>query len=155
MLVPAILRKDELEKLFAEHIYDEDMFMYNGYPHCNQLPNFTPKENEYKWAIVDKENKVIGYFGYYINSHCDSVCGFGLYSFKRDSIIGIDVYKKMKELIGNYHRIEWRMIGGNPVKKHYDRICKRYNGNMVLLHEVIKDSHGNYHDEYIYEIIAG
>lgn len=153
MLVPAISRKDELEKLFAEHLYDDDMFLYNGYPYCNQIPDLTPRENEYKWAIVNSLDQTIGYFCYYINNHCNSVCSFGLYSFKSESIIGIDVNRKMKELIENYHRIEWRMISDNPVQKHYDKFCERHNGNRVKLNSVVKDSTGKYHDEYIYEIV--
>lgn len=153
MLVPAISRKTELEQLFAEHLYDKDMFFYNGYPHCNSMPDLTPKENIYRWAVVDKD-KVIGYFTYFTDTHCSTVCSFGLYSFdKGNPVLGFDVYKKMKELIKYYRRIEWRMIGGNPVQKHYDRLCKRFNGNRVMLHSVVRDEEGVYHDEYIYEIV--
>lgn len=153
MLIPAIARKAELEQLFAEHIYDDDMFLYNGYPHCNSIPDLTPEENLYRWAIVDS-NKVIGYFTYYIETNSDNVCSFGLYSFdKGNPLIGIDVYRKMKELAKDHRRIEWRMIGGNPVKKHYDRFLKRMNGRKVMLKEVVKDTHGRYHNEYIYEIV--
>lgn len=155
MLVPAISRKDELEKLFAEHLYDDDMFLYNGYPYCNQIPDLTLRENEYKWAIVDKNNNAIGYFCYYINNHCNSACAFGLYSFKRDSIIGLDVNRKMKELVKNYHRVEWRMIGDNPVEKHYDRFCSRNHGRKVVLRDAVKSPTGEYRNEYIYEIVKG
>lgn len=155
MLVPAIARKAELEQLFAEHIYDDDMFLYNGYPHCNSIPDLTPKENIYRWAIVDS-NKVIGYFTYYIETNSDNVCSFGLYSFdKGNPLIGIDVYRQMKALVKTHRRIEWRMIGGNPVKKHYDRFLKRMNGRKVMLKKVVKDMHGRYHNEYIYEIVRG
>ena len=156
MLVPAIYKEEELRRLFAKHLYDKDMFYYNGYPYCNTIPDLIPSEGVYKWAIVDQQNgdKVVGYLTYYVNNWCRSVQSFGLYSFERDNpIIGIDTYKKMKELIKNYHRIEWRMIGDNPVEKHYDNIIKRYKGYKVKLHDVVKDEEGNYHDEYIYEIV--
>ena len=158
MLVPAISKKQELEQLFAEHLYDDDMFLYNGYPHCNMIPELTPKENIYRWAIIEKYGypleKVIGYFTYYIEPNSDNVCSFGLYSFdKGNPLIGIDVYRKMKELVKNHRRVEWRMIGGNPVKKHYDRFMRKMNGRKVLLKKVVKDGHGRYHNEYIYEIV--
>lgn len=152
MLVPAVSVKAEIERKFSEHMYDEDMFLYNGYAHCNRPPDFTPKENNYQWAII-KDNEVIGYFSYYIDVAVDTVCNFGLYSFKTDSQIGIDVFKKIKELIKTYRRIEWRMIGGNPVKCHYDKLCAHYGGNCVMLHQVCRDPQGNYRDEYIYEIV--
>ena len=158
MLVPAISKKQELEQLFAEHLYDDDMFLYNGCPHCNMIPELTPKENIYRWAIVEKYGypleKVIGYFTYYIDTSNDNVCSFGFYSFdKGNPRIGIDVYRKMKELAKDHRRIEWRMIGGNPVEKHYDKLCKHFHGNKVILHNVVKDRKGNYHNEAIYEII--
>ena len=153
MLVPAISRKAEVEKLFAEHLYDDDMFLFNGYPYCNTVHTIEPKENRYQWAIVDKD-RVVGYFAYYINADSDNVCSFGLYSFdKGNPIVGLDVFRKMKELVDTHRRIEWRMVGGNPVQKSYDRFCKRCGGNSVVLHQVVKDEHGNYHDEIIYEIL--
>ena len=61
--------------------------------------------------------------------------------------------KKMRELVQSHHRVEWRMIGGNPVKRHYDKFCRRYGGNVVKLHEVVKSPSGKYVDEYLYEIV--
>jgi hypothetical protein len=59
----------------------------------------------------------------------------------------------MRELVRSHHRVEWRMIAGNPVKKHYDKFCHRYGGNVVKLHEAVRTPSGKYADEYIYEII--
>lgn len=153
MLVPAISKKQELEQKFAEHLYDDTMFFYNGYSHCNVLPDLEPRENIYKWAIVNKNNEVIGYFTYYIEPQANNVCSFGLYSFENDTTIGIDVYKKIKELIKNNRRLEWRMIDTNPVKKYYDHLCKHYHGNRVMLHKVVKSPSGEFLNEYIYEIL--
>jgi hypothetical protein len=47
------------------------------------------------------------------------------------------------------------MIAGNPVKRHYDKFCRRYGGNIVKLHETERGPSGEYVDEYIYEIING
>lgn len=152
MLVPAIAKKEELTKRFAERMYSDEMFLYNGYAHCNQIPNLEAHENIYKWAIVNKESEVVGYLTYSIEMNY-SVRNFGLFSFRNDPIVGIDLFKKMEELIANYHRVEWRMIGGNPVKRHYDKFCERHNGTCLPLHDVVIDGDGVYHDEYIYEII--
>lgn len=157
MLVPAIAKKDELEKLFALYIYD-DMFLYNGYPYCNKIPDLSPQEEIYKWAIVNYDNLlkkdiVVGYFTYHIDTQSDNVNWFGLYSFKKDAIIGIDIYRKMKELIKQHRRIEWRMIGDNPVQKHYDKFIEHFGGRKVILKQTVKDQNGVYHDDYIYEIL--
>lgn len=45
------------------------------------------------------------------------------------------------------------MIGGNLVKKHYDKLCEKFNGNCVVLHDVYKGLDGTYRDEYVYEIV--
>ena len=61
-----------------------------------------------------------------------------------------------RKLISQYHlhRVEWRMIGGNPAERAYDRFCKKYNGTKHILKDVMKDREGNYHDDIIYEIIT-
>ena len=158
MLVPAITRKEELTKLFTEHIYDKNIFFFTGYLHANKIPTFELEENIYRWAIIDKSyllksEQTIGYFSYCIDTANDSVYGFSLYSFENNPVIGLSVYRKMEELIKSHHRVEWRMISGNPVQKHYDRFIKRFNGNRVQLHDAIKDGDGIYRDEYIYEIV--
>ena len=81
---------------------------------------------------------------------------FGLYSFdKGNPIIGKDILREIRRIIKEFkpHRMEWRMIGGNPVEKHYDTFCKRYNGKKFVLTDVIRDRYGNYHNDVIYEII--
>lgn len=152
MLVPALLYKDKLLELFAKEMYTDNYFLYMGYLHGHQLPNITDEDCTYQWAIINSNDEVIGYLSYRI--YGDSVINFGLYSFDRGNpIVGKELFNKMEELAKNYHRIEWHMVGGNPVKKHYDKFCQKYNGNVIVLHDVMKDSNGNYRDEYIYEII--
>ena len=45
------------------------------------------------------------------------------------------------------------MVGGNPVEKHYDKFCKKYNGKKFILTDAVKDKYGKYHNDVIYEII--
>lgn len=156
MLVPAILYKDEIHKKMAEYSYSEDMLFYTGWL-GNSLPTIDTgsDENVYQYAIVDGE-KLIGYFTYSVDWYTSCASRFGLFSFDRGNRkIGLDVYRELKKLINDYHihRIEWRMIGGNPVEKHYDRFCTKYHGKKIILTDAIKDRYGNYHDDIIYEII--
>ncbi len=154
MLVPAILYKEEIEKAFAKELYTENYFYFYGYAYGNNLPEIKAEDRRFQYAIVNKDKRLIGYLSYWIDSNADTVNSFGLYSFdKGNFIIGKDLFEKLEELIEKHHRIEWRMIGGNPVKKHYDKFCNKHNGNVVVLHDVCKDDRDIYHDEYIYEII--
>ena len=153
MLVPAILYKEEIEKAFARDLYSKDYFYYVGYAHCVSLTEIRAEDNHYQYAIIHND-KLIGYLAYRVDPSLDCVNNFGLYSFdKGNVVIGIDLFKEMERLVNRYHRVEWRMIGGNPVKKHYDRFCAKHGGNVVVLHDVVKDLEGNYLDEYIYEIV--
>lgn len=154
MLVPAIVHKVELEKAFAKELYTDRYFYYRGYSNCGTLPEITPDDCLYQFAIVDKKDRVIGYLGYRVDPNASNVYSFGLYSFDRGNpLIGKNLFEEMERLVKRYHRIEWRMIGGNPVKKHYDKFCAKHGGNVVVLHDVCKDADGNYHDEYVYEIV--
>lgn len=154
MLVPAICYKEELERLFAKEIYTEDYFLYSGYRYGYELPIIKTEDRARQYAIVSGET-IIGYFGYRIDPETDSIYNFGLYSFsKGNPVVGKDVFEHLEMLVNTHRRLEWRMIGCNPVKKHYDKFCLiRHNGNRVTLHDVCKDFNGNYCDEYIYEIV--
>lgn len=156
MLKPASLYKDELKKCFLELKYDEDMFYYTGYL-GNSVPEIpdTQDGSLYQYAIVNDEDVLLGYFTFTIDWYSSCASQFGLISFYRNApIVGIDAYREIKRIIRHLHRIEWRMIGGNPVEKHYDRFCKYYNGSKHILKDVIKDKKGKYHDDVIYEIIT-
>lgn len=155
MLIPAILKKEEIEEHFKRYFYSDDM-MYETGNLDNWIPGITEDNGSVQYAIVDEDGKLLGYFGYYIDWYTSSASRFGLFSFDRGNrIIGIDILKEMRKLIHKYklHRIEWRMIGGNPVEKHYDRFCEKYRGRKIILHDATKDRYGKYHDDIIYEII--
>lgn len=94
MLVPAILYKDEIIKNLKRQLYEDEMMYYSGWTGCNlpQIPDEFDGTN-YKFAIIDENNKVIGYFAYSYNMHSKCLNNFGLYAFdKNNSIIGKDVF---------------------------------------------------------------
>ena len=156
MLVPALLYKDEIYRKSIEYYYSKDYFYYTGWIGASPICVSDEADGStYQWAIVDGD-KLIGYFTYTIKWLFKSADSFGLISFdKNNKIIGIDVRRKLKEIIDKYHlhRIEWRMIGGNPVEKHYDKFCNRYGGKKHILRDKLTDETGKYYDDIIYEII--
>lgn len=152
MLKPAILFKDEIQKKFAEIMYLDDAFYYNGYAHCNLPIKIEPDECLYQLAICDND-EVVGYVSYRINMYTDSVDRFGLISFdKGNSTVVKDVLYLIQQLVKKYRRIEWHCVGGNPAARVYDSICERYNGYKATLHKCVRDNDGNFRDSYIYEI---
>lgn len=123
----------------------------------DSIPDIQDNENcgYIRYAIVD-DNKLIGYFAYQVDWYAPCARSFGLFAFDRNNrTIGLDVYREMKKIINDYHihRMEWRMVGGNPVEKHYDKFCKKYNGKKLVLTDSFKDRYGKYHNDVIYEII--
>lgn len=156
MLVPAITKKAEIEEEFKKLYYTDDMFYYMGCLYSGPTSILeTGDGNIYQYAVVDENEKLIGYIGYSIDWYSSNVNSFGLISFDRNNpLIGIELRNVFNKLINEYkiRRIEWGMIGGNPVERHYDRFCKKYNGNKLIKHDVMKDKQGNFHDNVIYEI---
>lgn len=157
MLIPAIIKKDEILKSFQEYFYTEDMIYETGGLN-NWLPSIEEEteSGRFQYAIVNSEDKLLGYLDYQVDWYSSNAHNFGLISFDRGNpIIGKDLFFELNKLIHDYklHRIEWRMVGGNPVEKHYDKFCEKFNGTKHILKDVIKDKYGKYHDDIIYEII--
>ena len=114
------------------------------------------EDGRFQYAIVNSENKLLGYLDYFIDWYSSCACRFGLISFDRGNIIvGKDLYDELHKLIYDYklHRIEWRCIGGNPVERSYDKFCNKHGGTKHILNDAIKDKYGKYHDDIIYEIV--
>lgn len=154
VLVPAILKKNELEQAFAKELYSNKYFYYTGYAHSHELPKIELMDNKYQYAVVDSKDNVVGFFSYIVNPVTDTVNQFGLYAFgDGNPLVGLDARRKMEELVCMYRRIEWCVIGGNRAEKSYDKFCRRHWGHKTILHECVKDVYGVYHDCITYEIL--
>lgn len=68
MLVPAILYKEQIKKEFQKYYYTTDMLYETGCM-CNWSPEIAecPNESQFQYAIVDKNEKLIGYLGYSVD----------------------------------------------------------------------------------------
>ena len=136
MLVSAALFAGEIIEEMQKRFYTKDMFFASG-GIWNWVPDIAecPTEDSFQYAIVDGD-RLIGYLGYKVDWYCDAAYNFGLISFdKGNPLIGKDLFAKMEELVNRFHRVEWKMIGGNPVERSYDRFCKKHNGNKIRLRD--------------------
>lgn len=155
MLVPAILHRDQIYKEFQRYFYTEAMMFETGSLN-NWVPEIydCPEGSICQYAILDNEERVIGYLGFTINYYSSKVYNFGLFSFDPGNIIiGKDVFEKLEELTKRFHRVEWRMVGGNHAERSYDHFCFSHGGNKHVLRDAIRDKDGKYRDDIIYEII--
>ena len=163
MLVPAILYKDKIEEMSKRMMYNDDMFYDSGTvsPYSISIQRDQKAdgdESKFEYAILDRNNELIGWFRYYINWYNRQLYLTGLTNLtgKANPIIGFDLYHEFMRVVSHYkiHRIEFRMIGGNHVQRTYDKVCEKLHGNRHVLRDVFRDRLGEYHDEYIYEIIT-
>lgn len=159
MLVPATLYDKEIEEQFKNYFYTDDMLYWTGSVYSYTFEVNKSSANDcgdqiFQYAVINNNTKeLIGIICYNIDLYASCVYHFGIFSFKRNSIIfAADLVRVLNSLL-QYHRIEWRCIAGNPAEKFYDSICKKYSGRKLILKDCIKDLQGNYHDSYIYEII--
>jgi len=157
MLKPAAMYREQIIQKFKERYYTDDM-MYSSGCNSNWFPEISdcPDEDNYQFAVVNSKEECIGYIGFRIDWYTSCAYSFGMMSFdKGNAVFGKDVYELMNTLIHlwHLHRIEWRMIEGNPAEKAYDRFCNEWNGTKYIMHDVIKDRQGVYHNNIIYEIL--
>lgn len=155
MLVPAILYKDEIIEEYQKLYYTKDMLYETGSLNqwCPDISE-TPERGCFQYAIITPSNGLIGYLEYQIYYYVSKAYNFGLISFnKGNPTIGKDLFNKMEELIQRLHKVEWRMVSGNPVEKSYDRFCEKHNGYKHILKDELRDADGYYHDDVVYEII--
>lgn len=140
MLVPAILYRDQIEREFQRLYYTKDMLFETG---C--LGQWTPEisdspdDGRFDYAIVSN-NKLIGYLSYQVDYYVSKAYNFGLMSFDRGNpVVGKDVFEKLEELVSTLHRVEWRMVGGNPAERSYDKFCEKHKEDVIR----VMKAHGN------------
>jgi hypothetical protein len=159
MLKPAILYKEQILNNFHEKFYTEDMLLVSG-----DLGNWEPEIPEscdgcnYDYAIVSKNGKLLGYLHYRIDWYSSVAYNFGILSFEKSGnpAVGKDLFIAINRLLDEFHlhKVEWRMISGNPVERSYDRFCKDHGGNKHVLKDSFKDRSGAYRDSIIYEVFS-
>ena len=151
------LRKDEILKEFQKLHYTDDL-MYEVGGCDNYMPQILeePRKENYQYAIVNSDAKLIGYVSYEIDWYSSQAYRFGLMSFDRGNVlVGKELFNILSHLINdlNLHRIEWCVVSGNPAERSYDKFCKKYNGQKMTFRDYFKDRKGKYHDSKVYEII--
>ena len=157
MLKPAICYKEQLENALKPYYYTEDMCYFIG---CNasrllKIDDNTEK-GQYQFAVTNKDDKLIGYIGFYCNHYRREAYSFGAFSFDRGNpIMGRDMYKLIETLIKKLHRVEFRAVEGNPAIKGYDKLLNKHTdiGRKIILRDETKDNDGNYRNGYIYEFV--
>lgn len=162
MLVPAVCYKDQIEHYSDVLRYSDEAIFYNGCTETGRIQITTePTEGRYQWAIVDKNMDLVGYISYMVDYYSSNAYGFGLITFvdnKPAMMVGIrEAIRNIRKM--NLNRLEFRCVGGNPAYKKYVDICALveaqdiYRYRVIRLVDVFKDAYGNYHDQFIFELL--
>lgn len=87
----------------------------------------------------------------------NKVTGIAAINFKGVNItFSKDFYQFLTDLfeVHKFNKIEWQVAIGNPAEKIYDKIIKKYGGNIVgIQHESTKFDDGKYYDVKEYEML--
>lgn len=157
MLKPAICYKEQIENALREYFYTDDMMYYIGGVDSYLLTvNDNGEDGQYQYAVIGKENNLIGYIGYKLDRYSSCAYNFGAFSFDRGNpVMGQELYDLFERLANSLHRVEFRAVSGNPAVKGYDKFLEKHSdiGRKHILKDVFRDASGNYHDNYIYEFI--
>lgn len=157
MLDSAFKYKEELNKLFIDIWYDEK---YKYYYACTSRAGYEiPEEGDWhgrQFVSLDSNGEIIGFIAYDINRTTEVVSEFGAINFTDNKItfakdlaqVIDDVFCKF-----NHPKLEWSVVVGNPVEPNYDKMCKKYGGNIVgVFHKHYKLIDNKYYDEKMYEL---
>lgn len=156
MLKPAKMYENELNALFAQYTHEERMKWW-------QL-NYEDREakiEDSNYRVIQmasvKDDKVIGFLSAEINRNIYAVDTLGCAHFIEDSknTFAADIVAFIKSLVyeHKFRKINWAVIKGNPVEKHYDRICKKMGGRIVGVKRYDVFIRGEYYDRKMYEWI--
>lgn len=154
MLYPAQLYREELKRKLISCWYKPEYSYYfcGGYREFD-VPDNTDWRRDFVHLGADGE--VDGYFSYHYDEVAKSLSQFGLISFTgKGGALMVSVLRHIDKLISEgLHRMEWWAVCGNPANQLYERLIKKYGGEIAgHLH----DCHyfdGKYHDSVMYEIL--
>lgn len=174
MLENALLYKEEILAKTLKIMYDPKYKFLSGTTGVF-IPNLNVESNtdQHIFASVlhdDDEDEIngtelIGYIMYYIDWPTKSACRFGMVSFSNPESqnYGKMVYTFSKDMetcfknvftVYGLNRLEFGCIDGNPVKRTYDRLVKKYNGSIAgHCHQCCQTSDGVIRDSYTYEFM--
>lgn len=163
MLVPAITYKEEIEREFKKIQYTDKWLWYTGSIDNYDLEVKT-EGDKFAFAIVtyihDRE-VLVGYVSFRVDWYCSMAYNFSLIKFLDAPMVMARAVREVIRMIEsfNLHRIDFRCVSGNPAEFSYWRIMKlveksgKWHWHEIKFTDNIKDTHGNYHDTIVYELI--
>lgn len=158
MLKPAILYSDDLIHKFRKVWFEDKYKFWNNTSYFDDWNPSDTTWTNHQFASVD-DNIVIGYIGYSIDrADGDIVNNLNIINFenKPSTTFAADMKQAITDIFEkyNFRKLNFTVVIGNPVEKHYDRLIKRYGGRIVgVRKQNCRLIDGKYYDEKLYEIM--
>lgn len=163
MLVPAITYKETIEQEFQKIQYSDKYLWYTGSIDNYDLEVKT-EGDKFAFAIItyihDRE-VLVGYVSFRVDWYCSMAYNFSLIKFLDAPMVMARAIREVMRMIEsfNFHRIDFRCVSGNPARIHYSRISRKirdqgkYDFNLMVFTDNIRDKQGNYHNTIVYELL--
>lgn len=139
--------------------YDKKYMFYHSSPYHEIWKNPENKDGDWnfrQFVSLNSKGEVIGLIGYHINRVDDMANGFGAINFTDNKVtFGMDLAQVIDDIFCkfNIRKLEFAVIVGNPIEKSYDKIIKKYGGNITgIKHKHVKLLDNNYYDHKDYEL---
>lgn len=136
MLAPAILYKEQLEKLYHS-IWFDDKYKYYNYDAVWSTFNVCDKSNDWhEFVSIDKDGQILGVISYYIVRSVPRAQNLGILSFVSNSLIfGRDVLRVIQDIFEKFNllKLNFSVVIGNPIEKTYDKLCAKYGGDILCI----------------------
>ena len=157
MLDVAIKYKEQLDKLQYELWFSDKYKYWNNSIYYQEFQINSDTWNKHQFVSV-KDGKVIGYIAYSIARETNSVYSLSVINFSDNKIIfGKDLRQALNDIFDKYkfNKIDFSVVIGNPIEKTYDKMVKKYGGNIIgIKRDEAKLIDGKFYDLKLYEILA-
>ena len=157
MLDVAIKYKEQLDKLQYELWFSDKYKYWNNSIYYKEFQINSDTWNKHQFVSV-KDGKVIGYIAYSIARETNSVYSLSVINFSDNKIIfGKDLRQALNDIFDKYrfNKIDFTVVIGNPIEKTYDKMVKKYGGNIIgIKRDEAKLIDGKFYDLKLYEILA-
>lgn len=158
MLKNALNYKDEIQRKFADVMYDLDYQFFGGGNGLNMITIFDNNFEHHQLASIDENGNVIGYIAYHVDYAAMSCCNFGAISFDRGNLTFTkDLLQAIDDIFYKYrmNRIDFWCFVDNPIRPTYQRLVEKFGGRVVgVLEDTARLMDGKLHSSMIFELKA-
>lgn len=156
MLDLAMEYEESIQKAFRKTWLNDKYKFFNYAPSYGKIYLDNTTHMEHAFVSMDKDENVIGFIRYSINRDTHAAIDLIIINFGgNDLIFAKDLLVTIKDIFEkfNFNKLNFSVIIGNPVEKHYDRLIERFGGRVIgISKDDVKLHDGKIYDRKLYEI---